>query len=225
MNASLAIARREIRSFTQTFSFYVLEAFFLGIAGYFFLANMSFFSINSVQAAAYQHASMKQLNLVEWVLSPFLANVCVLLLLAIPIFSARSFADESKQGTLELLYTYPISDLEILAGKYLALLVLILILISPTFLYFPLASPVKAHFEMNAVMTGYLGLFLLGASFAALGLFVSSLTHNQVVSSGIGFALILFFWPYKVCLLKYQSNRNSNQWNKNHALLEKHHEN
>ena len=194
MSAVLAIMNREIKSFTQTFSFYLLLAFFWGVTGYFYLSNLSFFSLHCFQAAVRPGTVPSGLNLVEWVLSPFLANVSVLLLLMVPILSSRCFSDERRQGTLELLYTYPVTEFQILAGKYLALLYFVLILILPTGLYFPLAMPVKAYFEPQAVVTGYAGLFLVGATFSALGLFVSTLTENHVVSAGIVFALLLFFW-------------------------------
>lgn len=189
-----AVAGRELRSYFNSFSFYLLATFFFGVTGYFFWSNMSYFSILSFQAATNPASRVGGLNLMEGVFSPFLANVAVLLLLLIPILSMKSFAEERKQGTIELLFCYPVSPFQVLLGKFLSLLGLVAFLILPTVVYYPLAKVVGAHFETQTLLTGYLGLFLVGASFASLGIFTSSITDHQAVSAGIGFAILLFFW-------------------------------
>ena len=151
--------------------------FFLGVSGYFFWSNMCYFSLISYQVATNPAVQANRLNLTESVFGPFLANVSVLLLLFVPLFTMRSFAEECKMGTIELLFTYPVFNLQILMGKF-----------------YLFAHQVSAKFELNSLITGYLGLFLVGAGFTALGIFISSLTDNQAVSAGIGFTLLLFFW-------------------------------
>ena len=189
----IAIAGHDMKSSLHSFSFYLLMCFFFGVTGYFFWANLSYFSLVSFQAATNLAARIEGLNMTEAVLSPFLSNVGALMLLLVPILSMRSFSEERRQGTLELLYTYPVSETQILLGKYFSMIGFVFVLILPTVVYFPLAQSVGAKFELDSILTGYLGLLLIGASFAALGIFVSALTPNHMVSAGIGFALILFF--------------------------------
>lgn len=194
MSKLLAIAERDAKSWLQTFSFYLLAALFLTATGYFFWSNLSYFSLVSYRVASNPSLEVRGLNLTEGVLGSFLANVSVLLLLLIPILTMRSFAEEKKQGTLELLLTYPVSDFEIVAGKFLSLLALFAVLILPTIFYFLIAHWVGAKFEWLSVATGYLGLFLVCASFASFGIFVSTLTEHQAVNAGVGFIVLLFFW-------------------------------
>jgi len=190
----IAILERDLKSYLSTFSFYLILAFFSVLTGYFFWSGMSYFSLLSFQAASSPTAEIIGLNLTEGVLAPFLGNVAVLLLLLIPILTMRSFSEERKLGTLELLVTYPVTDFQIVLGKFLAMVGILSILILPTMFYFLLAGLIGAKFELASLLISYLGLFLVGVSFLSLGLFVSSLTEQQSVSAGIGFVLLLFFW-------------------------------
>ncbi|MBI4394811.1 MAG: ABC transporter permease subunit [Candidatus Omnitrophica bacterium] len=194
MSKVIAIAARDLKSWLHSFSFYLLAVFFLGVAGYFFWSGLSYFSLVSYQVATNPKLQVVSLNLTEGVLSSFLASLAAVLLLLIPVLTMRSLAEEKSQGTLELLFTYPISDVQIVIGKFLSLLALVFLLVSPTIAYFFLARAVGAKFETVSLLTGYGGLLLVGASFVALGLLMSSLVERQAVSAGIGFAILLFFW-------------------------------
>ncbi len=194
MSKIIAICAKDFRSWTNHFSFYLLAAFFLGMTGYFFWSGLSYFSIVSFQVATNPAMQVKSLNLTEGVFSLFMANMTVLLLLLIPILTMKSFAEEKKFGTLELLFTYPVSDFQIITGKFLGMLAVVSVLILPTVSYFFLAQVVGAKFELLTLLTGYLGLILISASFISFGMFMSSLTEHQVVSAGICFAVLLFFW-------------------------------
>ena len=190
----LAIGWRDFSAYVRSFSFYLLCAFFLGVSGYFFWSALSYFSLLSFQVATNPQASVESLNLTEGVLSPFLSNMSVLMLLLVPILTTRSFSEEKKLGTLELLFSYPISNVQIVAGKFLGLTAVLLVLTAPSIAYFFLAEVVGAHFETQTLLVGYGGFFLVSASFISLGMFVSSLTDHQAVSAGIGFVVLLFFW-------------------------------
>ena len=194
MFKAIAIAERDLKSWLNTFSFYLLAVLFLGLTGYFFWSGLSYFSYVSFQVASNPSLEVKGLNLVDGVLSSFIANMTLLLLLLIPIFSMRSFSEERRQKTLELLFTYPVSDFQIIFGKFLALMGVLTLLVLPTVAYFFLAEVVGAKFELASLLAGYGGLLLVGASFIALGIFVSSLTEHQAVSAGVGFTILLFFW-------------------------------
>ena len=112
-----------------------------------------------------------------------------------PIFKKemRLFAEERRSGTIELLLTYPVRDGAVLVGKYLAALALYGLMLAGTLLY-PLMIAYFARLDWGAVLTGYIGLVLLGATFIAVGLFASSLTENQIVASIISFGVLLMLW-------------------------------
>jgi ABC-2 type transport system permease protein len=119
------------------------------------------------------------------------------LLFLLPAITMRTFAEEKKAGTLELLYTRPLTDWQVIGGKYFSSLFLLLLALIPTLLYYyslsELGNP-PGNIDTAAVAGSYLGLFLLGSVFAAIGVFASSLTENQIVSFLI--ALFLCFILY-----------------------------
>jgi ABC-2 type transport system permease protein len=110
-----------------------------------------------------------------------------------PLVTMRLFAEERRSGTIELLLTYPVRDGAVLVGKYLAALALYAIMIGLTVLY-PGIVMYFARLEWGPILTGYLGLLLMGAAFIAIGIFASSLTENQIVAAIITFGVLLIFW-------------------------------
>jgi ABC-2 type transport system permease protein len=118
-------------------------------------------------------------------------------LFLIPAITMRSFSEELKTGTIELLFTKPLSKLEIIVGKYLASCFLILVSLLPTMLYYysvyQLGLP-QGNIDSAAVFSSYLGLLLLGCVFAAIGIFASSMTDNQVVAFVVAFSLCLLMY-------------------------------
>jgi ABC-2 type transport system permease protein len=135
----------------------------------------------------------RYLNITDSVLRPLFSNVSVILLLLMPLVTMRLFAEERRSGTIELLLTYPVRDGAVLLGKFLAALALYIIMLVLTLVYpgllFAFARP-----EWGPVVTGYLGLLLLGSAFIAAGLFASSLTENQIVAAMTTFGILLLFW-------------------------------
>lgn len=119
------------------------------------------------------------------------------LLFLIPAISMRTFAEEKKGGTMELLFTRPLTDWQIILGKYFGCLFLLLLALLPTLLYYyslyQLGNPV-GNIDTAGVAGSYVGLFLLGAVFAAIGVFSSSITENQIVAFLV--ALFLCFILY-----------------------------
>lgn len=119
------------------------------------------------------------------------------LLFLIPAISMRTFAEEKKGGTMELLFTRPLTDWQIILGKYFGCLFLLLLALLPTLLYYyslyQLGNPV-GNIDTAGVAGSYVGLFLLGAVFAAIGVFASSITENQIVAFLV--ALFLCFILY-----------------------------
>lgn len=118
-------------------------------------------------------------------LIPFFNLAPLILLILIPAITMRSFAEEKRSGTIELLYTRPITDLKILLAKYSAGVLLVVLTLMPTLAFYIsmhyLGDPVGV-IDDGAAITSYLGLVLLGASFVAIGIFCSTITNNQIVA-------------------------------------------
>lgn len=122
-------------------------------------------------------------------------------LILIPAITMRSFSEEKKTGTIELLLTRPISDMEIILGKFLSALALTCIAILPTILYVFSLSMFLGKIDMGAIFGAYAGLILLSAIFVGIGIFCSSITENQIVAFLMSFFVILFFILIKFALV------------------------
>lgn len=192
MKGFTAVFKRELYAFFASPIFYVVGTIFLVLSGYFFYTSVAYFSFISFQAA--QNPAMGgQVNLNEMVIKPLLDDMSIILLLIVPLLTMRLLAEEKKNGTIELLLTYPISALAVLVGKYLATLFVIVLLLATTLIYMFLLTWFGSP-EWGPVLTGYGGLLLLAASFIALGLFTSALTQNQIIAAVLGFGALLMFW-------------------------------
>jgi ABC-2 type transport system permease protein len=119
--------------------------------------------------------------------------MAIVLLLMLPLLTMRSYAEEKKMGTIELLFTYPISDGASLAAKFAACVFTLLAMLAGTLLPLLLLQTFAA-LDWGLIASGYLGILLLGASFIALGIFTSSLTENQIVAAVLSFGAFLLFW-------------------------------
>ena len=177
----LVICRRELSAYFGSIVAYVLLAVFLVLSGYFFYSDLVFFILFGGATLA--------TGLWQFV---FL-DMRMVAMLILPLLTMRLFAEEKKLGTLELLWTYPVRDAEIVLGKFLAAWLFYVAMLIPT-----AAGPIVFHwyhpFDVPPVLAGYLGMVLLGSAFIACGLFVSSLTENQVVSAMVTYGIIVLFW-------------------------------
>jgi ABC-2 type transport system permease protein len=176
-----AIFKKEVQQFFSSLVGYVAIIVFLGLLGLFIWIYPDINILDSGYA-----------NLDYFFnISPYI--LCVL----IPAVTMRSFAEEINTGTIELLSTRPVTELEIILGKYFAALLLVLIAILPTFIYFytiyHLASPV-GNVDVGGVLGSYFGLIFLGAVFVAIGIFCSAVTSNQIVAFIIGVFLCFFLY-------------------------------
>ncbi len=168
-----AVATRELRSYFLSPLAYVVIALFLALAGYLFaliLANQ-------------REASLRGL----------VQNVSVLYLFIVPAISMRLLAEEQRTGTIELLLTNPVQEWEIVTGKFLASIMLVLVMLGLTLL-FPLFLFIFGNPDRGPIISGYLGVFLQAAAFLAVGLWASSMTQNQIVAAIVAFALLLILW-------------------------------
>jgi ABC-2 type transport system permease protein len=186
------IFKKEMRLYFTSPVAWVVFTMFLLIGGYFFYSIFAFYTLASMQSAM-NPAMGRDLNVTDSVMRPLFSNISVILLLLMPLVTMRLFAEERRSGTMELLLTYPVRDGAVLAGKYLAALALYAIMIVLTMLY-PGIVVYFARLEWGPVLTGYLGLMLMGATFIAVGVCASSLTENQIVAAITTFGVLLLLW-------------------------------
>lgn len=192
MSGFLPIFKRELRAYFVSPIAYVVIVMFLLIAGYFFYSSFAFFNFIGFQAMS-NPMMARNLNITEGVLRPLFSNLGVVLLFTMPLLTMRLFAEEKKQGTIELLLTYPVRDVAAVLAKFAASLAVYALMLALTALY-PLLLGVFASPEVGPILAAYLGLFLLGAAFIAIGALASSLTENQIVAGAVSFGALLLFW-------------------------------
>ncbi|OGK78172.1 MAG: ABC transporter permease [Candidatus Rokubacteria bacterium GWC2_70_16] len=186
------VFKKEMRLYFGSPVAYVVGTFFLVISGWFFSQILFFYNMSSMQAAM-QPQMGQSLNPTEAILRPLFSNMSVVLLFFMPMVTMRLFAEEKRSGTIELLLTYPVRDGEVLLGKFLAAGALYVLLLALTLLY-PGMVGYFARVEWGAVLTGYLGLLLLGGTFLSVGLLLSSMTENQIVAGFATFGILLALW-------------------------------
>ncbi len=186
------IFKKEMRLYFTSPVAWVVVAVFLLIAGYFFSSIFAFFALASMQSAM-NPAMGRELNVTDSVMRPLFSNISVILLLLMPLVTMRLFAEERRSGTIELLLTYPVRDGAVLMGKYLAALALYASMLALTLLH-PAIVVYFARVEWGPLVTGYLGLLLMGGAFLAVGVFASSLTENQIIASITSFGILLILW-------------------------------
>ncbi len=191
MSITSAIYGRELRYFFQSVTAYVVIFMFLVVSGGFFYFIFRAYNLMSLQSLQSAFAP-GGLNLIDGVMRPLLGNISIMILLFLPLLTMRLMAEEKKQGTFELLSTYPVSDIAIVSGKFLAALTVYAIMLGCTLLY-PGMLFLYAEPEIVPIVTGYLGLLLMGTAFIAIGTFFSSLTSNQIIAGVATFSTFLFF--------------------------------
>jgi len=167
------IALREFKSYLASPMAYVVTGIFLMLTGFFFQSSSSTYSETSING--------------------FLVWGSILLLLLASVLTMRLLAEEKKMGTLELLLTAPVRDSEVIVGKFLGSLGILTVMLALTF-YYPLLLWIFGDPDWGPIATGYLGLFLLGCTSLAVGLFASSLTSNQIVAAVVAGGILCALW-------------------------------
>lgn len=195
----IQILKKEINSFLNSLIAYIVITVFLTGIG---LLTWVFPETNVLD---YGYASMATL----FNLSPYV------LMFLIPAISMRTFAEEKKTGTIELLLTKPVTDIQIIAGKYLGCLLIVLFALIPTLIYYfsiyYLGNPV-GNIDTAGVAGSYIGLFLLGAVFCSIGILASSLTENQIIAFIIAaFLCFIFFSGFSSFASLITSGEYANQ--------------
>ncbi len=186
------VFRKELYQMFMSPIFYVVAFIFLLVSGVFF--NFILTQVVQVSFQVAQHPELaKEMSMMELFLRSFLWNISIVTLFIAPLLTMRLYAEERKSGTIELLFTYPVTDAAAVAGKFAACLTTFTVLIAAT-LPGVIAVTLVAGPAWKLIFCGYAGLFLMGCSFLSLGIFASTLTRNQIVSAIITFGVLLVLW-------------------------------
>ena len=204
MRNAWVICRKELGSYFASAIAYLLLTMFGLIFGFFFWNALGFFVIQGVQMQ--MRGSMFPMNINEQIIRPLLSNVSVVGVFFIPIITMRLFAEEKRTGTIELLATSPIHDLEIILGKWLAAIGLyccLLLFTAVNFAFlFRFGNP-----DWKPLAVGYFGLLLQAGALLAIGTFISTLTRNQIIAGAATFGVCLLLW-----VLDWVSGYDSSTW-------------
>ncbi len=190
MTNILAIVRKEWRGYFASPIGYVVIGMYALVFGYFYTIGLSWFIRQSMQAPQMGGGPM---NINQQMIRYVFLNSTIIFLFVVPLITMRTYSEEKRSGTIELLMTSPITDYQIVIGKFLGALSLYGAMLGITLIHigvlFAYGSP-----EWKPILTGYLGLLLLGGCFVSVGLFFSSLTRNQIVAGMFTFAVLLLLW-------------------------------
>jgi ABC-2 type transport system permease protein len=188
MRNILAIAERELRAYFALPIAYAVIGLFGLVFGLMFSVFLHMFVLQGMQMG--QMGMGGPVNVNQSMIRPLIFQIAIVILFVLPMITMRTYSEEKRSGTIELLLTSPLSDLQIILGKFLgamALYALMLLVTVPTVtLLFWYGDP-----DWKPVVTAYLGLLLVGGSFISYGLFISSLTKNQIVAGVLTFCTLL----------------------------------
>jgi ABC-2 type transport system permease protein len=196
MKKVMALFEKEFKSFFYSPMAYIVIGLFTALTGLFFYLYLSSFAEASFmdQMRSQQYQQMPQrFNLNLMLIRPYFWNLALISLFTLPAITMRLYSEEKKQGTIELLYTTPVTSLQIILGKFIAGLAFYLVLLLPT-MFFQSLLFIYGDPEFLPVLSGYIGLLLMGSSFISIGLFISTMTENQIIAAIAGFALSLLLW-------------------------------
>jgi ABC-2 type transport system permease protein len=191
MRNVLVIFKKEMKSYFASPIAYLLLTIFAVIFGFFFYTFTRLFVLQGMQMQMMGRGMPMDVN--EQVIRPLLSNASVLGLFLIPMITMRLYAEEKRSGTIELLMTSPVRDLEIVLGKWLAALVLYAAILGISGInmgiLFAFGRP-----DWKPILVGFLGLLLQGGCLLAVGIFISTMTRNQIIAGGATFAVCLMLW-------------------------------
>ena len=193
MSNILAIAQKEIRAYFASPIAYIVIGLFALLFGYFYVAILNWFVQQSTQMSMGMGMGPTTMNVNQQMIRPLLLNMTVVLLFVLPMITMRTYAEEKRSGTIELLLTSPLTDVQIILGKFLGAMALygtmLLVTLFDLLPLFRFGTP-----EWKPIVTAYLGLLCLGGCFISIGLLISSLTRNQIVAGMLTFGVFLLLW-------------------------------
>ncbi len=213
MRAVLAVTRRELYAYFSSPLAYVIATVFLLLCGFYFYNVVSWFALQSMQFYQYPQL-LAELSVTEMVWRPLLDFMAIVLLFIAPFLTMRLIAGERRSGTLELVLTSPVWNYQLILGKFLASLVLVIAVVAPTLVYV-LVLAQHGDPDPGPIVCGYVGILFLSAALLSLGLLISSMAKTQAVAAVGGLGLALMFWlvgwsadaasPTTGAILKYLS--------------------
>ena len=190
---TFTIAGRELRAYFGTALGWVVLAGFLFIIGFFWFSMVTLYIEEGAQVGANPYAA-SQFTYANYLLAPFFANTAVILLMVCPALSMRTFSEELRGRTMELLLTSPVSTAEIVGGKFLGAMGFLAVMLAGTF-YVPATLYIYGSgVDFGTVAAGYLATFLVSAALIALGMLFSSMTDSPMMAVILAFAAGLFLW-------------------------------
>jgi ABC-2 type transport system permease protein len=188
------IFSKELRSYFVSPIAYLLLTMFALIFGFFFWNALGYFVYVGMESQ--MRGEMFPMNVNEQIIRPMLSNASVIGLFFIPMITMRLFAEEKRTGTIELLTTSPVRDIEIILGKWLAAVTLYLCMLFFTALNFAYLFR-YGNPDWKPLAIGYLGLLLQAACLLAIGTFISTLTRNQIIAGAATFGVCLMLWIFE----------------------------
>lgn len=192
MRGFWAVYTKELYSFWASPILYVVLFVFFLLSGYFFYSAVAYYNVLSFQATQNPFIA-QELNPISMVVRPFLLDTSIVLLLLSPLLTMKLFAEEKKTGTIELLFTYPITEVGLVSAKLASVVTVLIVLLIGTLPYMVFLGYLT-KLSIGAVVSGYLGVILMGTAFLSLGLFTSTLTQNQIIAATLSFGALLGFW-------------------------------
>ncbi len=182
MRPFLSMLGKELRTFFASPLVYFVAAVFLALSGYYFYTNLNAFITFGFGESIVEHLWQRLFN-----------DIVRVVITVIPLVTMRVYAEEKSLGTMELLYTTPLRDGEILASKYLACMAVFTMIVGSTVLY-PILIYRIQPFDLSQLYAVYLGMFLLVSAMVSIGIFISSLTQTQLIAALFTYGAVLLLW-------------------------------
>lgn len=194
MRNILAVAGKELRAYFHSPIAYLVMTVYSALCGFFFFSFMATYVVQTFRMQSMGGMGAPPMSLNEYIVRPLLEGILtVVLLLLIPLITMRLYAEEKRSGTIELLLTSPLTDLQIILGKFLGALGLYVVLILLTSLYVGLLF-VYGNPNAKPMLAGLLGLSLYGSALLALGMWISTFTKNQIIAGSVAMAAFLLLY-------------------------------
>jgi len=190
MRTIFAITRKEMEQYFASPIAYIVITLFMILCGIFFYVYLQFYMRQTAMAG---QMGGEAAELSQSILRPFFANISFFFLIILPMLTMKLVAEEKKLGTYELLMTSPITIPQLVIGKYLGALSVVLIILILSAI-FPIILFIFGHPDPGPVLTGFLGLFLIAAAFLGIGIFCSTITESQIVAAVLAFVFLIIFW-------------------------------
>ncbi len=192
MRNLLPFIKKELRAYFYSPIAYIVAGVFLGLIGYFFASSVQGFSAQAIQLSG-SGEKVTGFNPTNFVMKGLFRSMGTVFILLTPLITMRLIAEEKRARTMELLMTSPLGITTILAGKYIAALMIYVLIILST-LYIPFTLEYFSTVSWGHIFSAYIGLILLGMAMISVGLFCSSVTDKQVIAAVLTIGILVLFW-------------------------------